>query len=146
MSEKFRITGQYTYNQKEIPFVGFLTIDGERVYGEILDESADVRNLAVEGKLRQRNDMYFLTVSRRAIRGKFIQNTLSDPMRLILAKKTDGDIQGTYDGKWKFAERCYNIGIGIDESGEKAPVFAEDTHKSGRIQLTLDAVVDSIKV
>ncbi len=138
MAKKYRFNGSYEYNEKTVPYSGIVYIGADKIRGAILDDHADCLALSVEGKITSENGLIALEFKRKAMQPVIPQNTLSDPMGFTLSKKDSVDLTGTYEGSWKFLEECSNIKVGIDESGEKAIIFHEDTNTTGRATLSLE--------
>jgi len=140
---QYRARGSFLYHGQPIEYAGFLYLDEDtqKFQGPTLDGRANCRVLSCEGAFEHLDGEIVLEFRRQAVQSHFLQNTLSDPMIFRLSKKDDGKIAGAYRGAWKFAERCYNINISIDESGEKAPVFHDDTNTTGEVNLTLEEIL-----
>lgn len=140
---KYRIKGEYTYHGQTIQYTGFLNFDrANKINGLILDEAADYKVLSCEGALKHKDENRALVIElrRQALHGALIQDTLSDPMIFTLSKRNDGTLDGEYEGTWKFAEKCFNIRVGFDKAGEKAPVFQDDSKTTGNGKMILEEI------
>ena len=140
---QYRARGSFLYHGQPIEYAGFLYLheNNEEFKGNIVDGRVDCPALFCEGTLKHQNSKIILEFTRQAVQSRFPQSTLSDPMIFTLSKEDNDGLAGTYEGTWKFAERCFNVKIGIDEHGEKAPIFHDDTNTTGKVNLTLEEIL-----
>lgn len=140
---QYRARGSFLYHGQPIEYAGFfyLNEDTQNFRGHVLDGRADCSSLSCEGAFKHLDGEVVLEFRRQAVQSRFPQSTLSDPMIFRLSKKDNAEIAGEYKGAWRFAEKCYNMSIGIDESGEKAPISQDNTNTTGEVNLTLEGIL-----
>lgn len=138
---QYRVFGDYDYRGLIVPYAGFLEFEDRVFRGVIIDaqtELFDSRHLTVKGKFKTKGEDVTLEFERVALHPAVIQPTLSDPMIFTVSKKNKDLIYGVYEGSFRFKEACSNMVVGIDSNGDKAPLFIEDTHVTGKVNLTLE--------
>ena len=140
---QYRIFGDFDYRGIIVPYAGFFNVDGKAFSGVIVDAQTELftsRQLSVKGKLKAKGEEATLEFERVTLHPQVIQPTLADPMVFTVSKKDNGLIWGVYEGSFRFKEACSNMVIGRDSRGDKAPIFIEDTHITGKVNLTLEQI------